>query len=155
MESRPDLLYAVHFPVVRTGGNNVIRAPFQIGPKRQDRPMNPAPVLVAALLLAAAEPSTAAGRERKTYPVFKHETPYAAARRNLVRRGWQPVISPDADACAEGDARCQGRPEMQACAGTGEANCLFLWRRAGTVIAVSTVDDPPVVAAVECRSRCR
>jgi hypothetical protein len=89
------------------------------------------------------------------YPRFRKKTPYAAAREKLVASGWQPVISADADPCMAGDTRCEGRPEMEACAGTGEGNCLFVWRKNNTMIAVTTYDDPPLVASIQCRSGCR
>jgi hypothetical protein len=87
--------------------------------------------------------------------VLARNTPYAVAREYLLREGWQPASTSDADKCEGGDTRCEGRPEMQACAGTGEANCLFLWKRNTTVIVVTTFADPPLVSAVECRSDCR
>jgi hypothetical protein len=79
---------------------------------------------------------------------------YAVLRRKLIRSRWQPAITANADRCGTGDARCEGRPEMQSCAGTGEANCLFLWRKDGTLLAISTIGDPAIVDAVECRN-CR
>ena len=109
----------------------------------------------ARRMRAAGVESRGPGKISQAYPAFRRKTPYDVVRMTLLRGGWQPVISPDADVCPEGDTRCQGRPEMQACAGTGEGNCLFLWCRTGTLIAVSTIDDPPVVMAVECRANCR
>jgi hypothetical protein len=41
----------------------------------------------------------------------------------------------------DGDTRCQGRPEMEACAGTGMANCNFLWKKDGKTIAVYTIGE--------------
>ena len=52
-------------------------------------------------------------------------------------------------ACSAGDARCQGRPEMQACAGTGMANCRFLWQKDGRTIAVMTVGEDAAYAGIE------
>jgi len=88
-------------------------------------------------------------------PRFRRQSPYSAARKRLVASGWQPAASPNADQCMEGDERCQGRPEMESCAGTAEANCLFLWRKGGVLIGVSTVEDPPVIANVRCRAGCK
>jgi hypothetical protein len=88
-------------------------------------------------------------------PVIARDAPYGAARQDLLADGWQPLISPDADKCWDGDMRCQGRPEMQACAGTGQGNCLFLWKKGDAVLAVYTIDDPPIISGVECRSGCR
>src|ERR1041385_5135915 len=82
---------------------------------------------------------------KPSIPRFRQLSPYATARERLLSTGWQPAASPDADKCMEDDARCQGRPEMEACAGTGKANCLFLWRKGDVTVAVSTVYDPPVI----------
>jgi hypothetical protein len=89
------------------------------------------------------------------YPAFQKREAYSAVRERLLKSGWQPASTDDADQCIKGDSRCEGRPEMQACAGTGEANCNFRWRKADIVIDVSTVNDPPVVTAIsKCRNDC-
>lgn len=45
---------------------------------------------------------------------------------------------------------------MQECAGTGEANCNFRWRKANIVIDVNTIADTPVVTAIsQCSYHCR
>jgi hypothetical protein len=87
-------------------------------------------------------------------PRFRKQSPYAVARERLVSAGWRPASTPNADTCMEGDGRCQGRAEMESCAGTADANCLFLWRKGDVIIGVSTVGDPAVVASVRCRSGC-
>ena len=71
---------------------------------------------------------------------------YAQAREQLLAAGWQPYHAPDADECLDGDTRCENRPEMEACAGTGEGNCSFLWQRSGRLMAIFTIgeDDPSV-----------
>jgi uncharacterized protein YecT (DUF1311 family) len=71
---------------------------------------------------------------------------YAQAREQLLAAGWQPYHAPDADECLDGDSRCANRPEMEACAGTGEGNCSFLWQRNGRLMAIFTIgeDDPSV-----------
>jgi len=89
------------------------------------------------------------------FPKFTDNAPYSELRRKLLEAGWQPASNADADRCEPGDTRCEGRSEMQSCAGTGEGNCLFLWRKGDAVFAVSTIGDPALVAAVECRSHCR
>jgi hypothetical protein len=94
-------------------------------------------------------------KTRAVYPTFKKYTEYSTAREQLLQSGWQAASNTHADQCIKGDGRCEGRPEMQSCAGTSKANCLFLWQKASTLIAVSTVDDPPVIEAVECRAHCR
>ncbi len=74
-------------------------------------------------------------------PTIKEGEDYANARKALLADGWQPYHSPDADTCGEGDTRCQDRPEMEACAGTGMANCNFLWKKDGKTIAVHTIGE--------------
>jgi hypothetical protein len=77
---------------------------------------------------------------------------YSKARSALLRQDWQPVVLPDADQCMAGDKRCAGRPEMYVCAGTGMGQCVFVWRRKGTVIDVMTVgEEQPVVRSVRIR----
>lgn len=99
-------------------------------------------LLLPALLLAA--PALA-------QPVVAPGTPYAAARDSLLRDGWTPLAVPDADRCGQRDARCQGRPEMVACAGTGEGHCLFAWTRQGKAIEVITAGEPAVVTGTRSR----
>jgi hypothetical protein len=109
-----------------------------------------------AVIIAQALPGkTKKPGTRSAYPRFPGKFPYTQAREDLLASGWQPVVSADADVCEAGDTRCEGRPEMEACAGTGEGNCLFVWRKDKIVIAVTTYDDPPLVASVRCRSGCR
>lgn len=73
---------------------------------------------------------------------------YGKARAALLRQDWQPVTLPDADRCMASDQRCAGRPEMHACAGTGLAPCIFIWRRRATTIEVVTEGEDPVVRRV-------
>lgn len=85
-------------------------------------------------------------------PSFPLNEGYASVRQKLLAAGWQPFHAVDADACAEGDARCQGRPEMEACAGTGMANCRFLWQRDGKTVVVMTVGEDAAFAGIEPRN---
>lgn len=72
--------------------------------------------------------------------------PYEEARRALLDGGWQPVVMPNAEPCAPGDGRCEGRPEMVACESTGLAQCAFAWRHGAIRIEVITTGDPPAFA---------
>ena len=74
-------------------------------------------------------------------PRIKKGESYTSVRKKMIKAGWKPFRSPDADKCSDGDARCQGRPEMEACAGTGEANCAFLWKRKGKTVSIFTVGE--------------
>lgn len=66
---------------------------------------------------------------------------YAKVRSKLLKAGWKPFHSPDAAECLDGDARCAGRPEMENCAGTGLAPCLFLWKRKGRTAVIYTIGE--------------
>ena len=89
-------------------------------------------MMVAGSALAQAE----------SMPKFKQGEDYAKVRIKLLNAGWKPRRMPDADQCMQGDDRCQGRPEMEACAGSGRANCRFAWKRAGVLLTIFTVDSP-------------
>lgn len=77
-------------------------------------------------------------------PTFKQGEPYASIRNKMLQAGWQPFHSPDADACYKEDERCQGRPEMESCTGTGLGNCRFLWIRNGEKTGICTIGDDAV-----------
>lgn len=74
-------------------------------------------------------------------PRFKKGESYTSVRKKMIKVGWKPFRSPNADKCSKGDTRCQGRPEMESCAGTGEANCAFLWKRKGKTVSIYTVGE--------------
>ena len=89
-------------------------------------------------------------------PKLKRGVAYQDARQNLVGIGWLPVTLPNADECMKNDYRCQGRPEMLSCSGTGLASCAFTWRRGDTIIAVITVgESDPSVFKIVCRIGCK
>lgn len=77
-------------------------------------------------------------------PRLKKGESYRTVRTKMLRAGWKPFRSPDADKCPPGDARCAGRPEMESCAGTGMANCRFLWKRKGKTVAILTIGENAV-----------
>ncbi|TGD92488.1 hypothetical protein [Methylobacterium nonmethylotrophicum] len=109
-------------------------------------------IFVTASALVVATASIAATVD--SLPAFLKGTSYASARSRLIALDWKPAKTPDAQPCG-GDSRCIGRPELEACAGTGAANCIFTWRRGGTLIAVSTAGErDPVVSGITCRSGC-
>lgn len=108
-------------------------------------------IVVAALLLAA---SAAIAAER--LPGLPKQRDYGQFRVSLINQGWQPVTLPDADQCQPGDKRCAGRAEMFVCAGTGAANCLFTWKKAGTLIEVATQgEERAMVSGLRCREGCK
>lgn len=81
-------------------------------------------------------------------PSFAAAESYASARAKLLAANWQPFHSQQADQCSADDVRCQGRPEMESCSGTGVAACSFLWSRDDVIITVMTAGetDPRVVS---------
>lgn len=89
------------------------------------------------------------GQSNNAVPGFAPNESYASVRQKLLASGWQPFHASDADVCSQGDARCQGRPEMQACAGTGMANCRFIWQKDGKTVAVMTVGEDAAFAGIE------
>lgn len=108
----------------------------------------------AAHAADSSQQNNSAEHAATAYPQFAKDEDYKTFRAKLVQAGWQPETAADADHCMAGDERCKGRPEMQSCAGTGAANCVFLWRKGDTVMAVSTVGIPTTVSGIECRSHC-
>jgi hypothetical protein len=98
----------------------------------------------------------AAGAWAAPLPPVAKGAPYGKARQTLLAQGWKPFASPQAEKCPAGDARCEGRPEMLSCAGTGFARCTFLWRQGKQIVEIGTVGDEDVrVERVRCRSGCR
>jgi hypothetical protein len=123
-------------------------------------------VLSLALLVSAVDQTAAAGQhgyggsnqeeKRASLPAFQKGEPYSTLRKRLLNSGWKAARTADADQCEKGDSRCEGRGEMQECAGTAEANCNFRWRKAIVVIDVNTIKDVPIVTTVSrCRYQCR
>jgi hypothetical protein len=72
---------------------------------------------------------------------------YSNVRIKMLAAGWQPYHSPEADVC-NNDSRCEGRPEMEACAGSGMANCKFLWKKDSQTMGICTVGDDAVFDSI-------
>ena len=84
-------------------------------------------------------------------PPLKEGEDYGAVRTKMIKAGWKPFHAPDADECGSRDARCANRPEMVACAGTGLANCKFLWKKNSRTVALCTAGETRAVFTVDCR----
>lgn len=108
--------------------------------------------LLVAIIAAMGTAATAA----EPLPSFPKNTSYQEARRSLIGLGYKPVTLPDADQCNAGDERCQGRPEMSSCSGTGLAHCAFAWRsKGGTLFEIITIGEGTnKVHAVRCWANC-
>ena len=110
------------------------RAPLMISRKSSDgNDRSPPPVV--------DETQAQARTQRRPVPPFSRSESYAGVRVVLLRDGWQPLISKDADQCMEGDSRCEGRPEMQTCSGSGLAMCRFRWQRNGQQLTICTAGE--------------
>jgi hypothetical protein len=59
----------------------------------------------------------------------------------MLKSGWEPFHSKDADDCFQGDDRCEGRPEMFSCSGTGLAYCKYLWKKNGKTTAICAIGE--------------
>ena len=82
-------------------------------------------------------------------PPFKTGESYARVRTTMIRAGWKPFHSDDADRpCYDSDPRCEGRPAMESCAGTGLANCRFLWRKGRKSAAICPIGEAAVFASI-------
>ena len=71
--------------------------------------------------------------------------PYDAARARVIAAGWVPQDLSKEDAaqrCGAREAICAAYPETEACAGTGEGQCLFLFTKPGGARArIQTVGE--------------
>ena len=116
---------------------------------------NPPLIAVSADSVTTSAENEAAQPQQQRFttsgiPTFAAEESYSSARVKLLAANWQPFLSQQADQCSADDVRCQGRPEMESCSGTGVAACRFLWRRDGMMIAVTTAGETDLrVASVE------
>ncbi len=72
--------------------------------------------------------------------IRKGET-YKSVRVKMIKAGWKPYRTPEASVCSENDERCQGRPEMEDCTGTGLGNCRFVWKKKGKIVRIFTIGD--------------
>lgn len=89
-------------------------------------------------------PTVNVNKQTDEMPKFKKGDAYKSVREKLIKAGWTPFKSKEADKCLEGDERCQDFPEMEACAGTGLGNCRYLWKKGSKTLAIFTVGDSPV-----------
>ena len=92
----------------------------------------------------------AASQQKIALPNFTDSESYSSVRTKMINAGWEPFHAPDADQCSETDKRCIGRPEMVSCAGTGRANCKFLWKKNDNIAAICTVGEEDATFDVIC-----
>ena len=112
--------------------------------------------IVAALLAFSVAGLSAVTAGTVRSPYIRANAPYSEARQQLLADGWTPIRTPRADPCPGADTRCVGRPEMEFCASTKNGECLFIWSRGDTTVAVFTTGRPEaIVGGIMCRSGCR
>lgn len=89
--------------------------------------------------------SVLAGPREDAFDSLRQGMPYAEARETLLGGGWQAIRYPwmTADArCAGRDEICQAYQETDACAGTGLAQCKFMFRDGqGGYLGVVTIGE--------------
>ncbi|MCU0237861.1 MAG: hypothetical protein MUC29_00335 [Pyrinomonadaceae bacterium] len=78
------------------------------------------------------------------FPKFKKGEEYKSVRQKLIKAGWTPFKSKEAQECVGDDDRCKDFPEMEACAGTGLGNCRYLFKKNNKTLAIFTIGDIPV-----------
>lgn len=92
--------------------------------------------LVFAIIFASAPTMLLAA---STVPTFRKGMPYAAARAELLKRGWTPVNAKAPDCEPGREEVCATYPETQSCAGTGLGLCTFDFRSpSGSLIEIVT-----------------
>lgn len=82
-------------------------------------------------------------------PKFEKGEAYRGVREKLIKAGWTPFKSKEADECRGDDPRCKDFPEMEACAGTGLANCRYLWKKGDKTLAIMTIGESPEYSGQE------
>lgn len=101
--------------------------------------------IVFVLLVGFIQPTFA---KKPNLPHFKKNESYTSVRLKMLKAGWEPFHSENADTCSETDIRCKDRPEMEACAGTGMANCKFLWKKNEQITGICTVGEDAVFDSI-------
>lgn len=91
--------------------------------------------LTISILTFAAFPQTGG------LPKFKKGEDYKNVRIKMIKAGWKPFHAKNSYKCDSGDTRCEGRPEMFNCSGTGLGFCEFLWKYGGKTLAIYTVGE--------------
>ena len=105
-----------------------------------EHPKSPPPNTTTAAPAPPAETPAADRGQSSDLPSIRNES-YASAREKMIAAGWQPFHASNADPCENDDPRCKDRPEMEACSGTGAANCRFLWKKGEKIVGICTVGE--------------
>jgi hypothetical protein len=106
--------------------------------------------LIAVPLLLAAVAGVASAAEQTPngprLPAIKAGTPYAQARKQMLAAGFVPyrirVYRLVQTPCVGREEICRTYPEAADCAGTGNADCEFLFAKgAGPIVMIHTVGE--------------
>lgn len=83
--------------------------------------------------------------QAQVIPIVGPGTPYSQVRAALQKEGWTPVRQPaDPNDVMGTELRKRGWHEVQVCAGTGRAPCVFVWKnRQGKELEVVTTGEEP------------
>jgi hypothetical protein len=94
------------------------------------------PALLACVHLAT---------QAQAIPIVSLGTPYAQVRAALQKEGWTPVRqTPEPHDYMGAELRKRGWNEVEVCAGTGRAPCVFVWQnRQGKRLEVVTTGEEP------------
>lgn len=103
-----------------------------------------APVSIAADVPSAGGPQAAVGRADTPVPPSDiggatHEMVYSEVRERLIASGYQPVTRPQGQFCGYSEA-CKV-PEADSCAGAGEGECIYYFRKGEQSIRVRGIGD--------------
>lgn len=103
-----------------------------------------APVSISADLPSSDGAQTAVGRADTPVPPSDiggavHEMVYSEVRERLIASGYQPVPRPQGQFCGYSEA-CK-LPETDSCAGAGEGECIYYFRKGEQTIRVRGIGD--------------
>ncbi len=97
----------------------------------------------------------AAPRAAEAIPHFGKRETYQEARQTLIAAGWKPAHDMVGIRCEPDDDRCKDYPEVDACSESDTGACRFSWiAPKGTVFAIATTGDKPVVVGASCLEKC-
>lgn len=109
---------------------------------------NPATEDVQANVKESPKPTQTA--QTDVLSTFKKGDDYKSnVRAKILKDGWKPAPTEDADKCGSGDSTCDEFPEMESCAGTGLGNCKFRWQKGEKIVAIFTIGDPKIYDGYE------
>lgn len=108
--------------------------------------LNPTALLRASVACVVLAGGLAHGRTAASIPGLNLDMPYAEARVKLLSMGYVPYQpkgprSMTGPPCAGREEICRAYPETAVCAGTGEAQCAFLFVRELEFVEVETVNE--------------